>query len=259
MVARKKDVFLGGESSHYSAANTWLTTACITLDLAEHLKTLAPELTAKRNPEEQEKKFYELVSQRLAWSKEHDIARVLAEHSKGGHDNLRFRARGFNFPRQNVWQHLETIIRHPRHAGLISDVEGFIAALGVNPNKQPSEKTASRARDRAIFFYNRKTRFDMERHWAKKVNVCPFARHLDLPDSDTRCDLKENLAVRRWSILQFAATNRVELDIIEGKGKTKKKRNVLVSKWRCHWPRLQRFDLAPPGAIWYPLRKTRSR
>ena len=219
--------FPWGESSHYSAANTWLTTACITLDLADHLKTLAPELVAKRNPEEQEKKFYELVSQRLAWSKEHDIARVLAEHSKGGHDNLRFRARGFNFPRQNVWQHLEAIIRHPRHAGLISDVEGFIAALGVNPNKQPSEKLASRARDRAIFFYNRKTRFDMERHWAKKVNVCPFARHLDLPDPDTRCDLKENLAIRRWSILQFAATNRVELDIIEGKGKTKKKRNVL--------------------------------
>jgi HNH endonuclease len=219
--------FPWGESSHYSAANTWLATACITSDLADHLNTLAPELVAKRNPEEQEKKFYELVSQRLAWSKEHDIARVLAEHSKGGHDNLRFPARGFNFPRQNVWQHMEAIIRHPRHAGLISDVEGFIAALGINPNKQPNEKAASRARDRAVFFYNRKTRFDMERHWANKVNVCPFARHLDLPDPDIRCDLKENLAVRRWSILQFAATNRVELDIIEGKGKTKKKRNVL--------------------------------
>jgi hypothetical protein len=219
--------FPWGESSHYSAANTWLATACITSDLADHLKTLAPELIAKRNPEEQERKFYELVSQRLVWSKEHDIARVLAEHSKGGHENLRCRARGFNFPRQNVWQHLEAIIRHPRHAGLISGVEEFIAALGINPNKQPSEKGASRARDRAIFFYNRKTRFGMERHWAKKVNLCPFARHLDLPDPDTRCDLKENLNIRRWSILQFAATNRVELDIIEGKGKTKKKRNVL--------------------------------
>ena len=106
-------------------------------------------------------------------------------------------------------------------------MEGFIATLGINPNKQPNEKAANRARKRAIFFYNRKTRFDMERHWAKKVNVCPFARQLDLADPETRCDLKENLAVRRWSILQFAATNRVELDIVEGKGKTKKKRNAL--------------------------------
>lgn len=218
--------FPWGESNSYSAANTWLATACITSDVAEHLKTLAPELVAKIDSAEQEKKFYELVSQRLAWSKEHDIARVLAEHVKGGHDNLRCPARGFNFPRQNVWQHLEAIIRHPRHAGFISDVEGFIAALGINPNVQPNEKAASRARDRAIFFYNRKTRFDMERHWAKKVNVCPFARHLDLPDPDSRCDLKENLAVRRWSILQFATTHRVELDIIEGKGKTKKTSNV---------------------------------
>lgn len=219
--------FPWGESSLYSAANTWLSTACITTEMGEHLKTLAPELIAKKNPAEQEKKFYELINDRLKWSKEHDIARVLLEHSKGGHDNLRFPARGFNFPRQNVWQHLEAIIRHPRHTGFISDIEGFIAALGVDPNKQPNEKVATRARKRAIFFYNRKTRFDMERHWAKKVNVCPFARHLELANPEARCDLKENLAVRRWSILEFAATRRVELDIVEGKGKGKKKRNVL--------------------------------
>jgi hypothetical protein len=219
--------FPWGESAHYSAANTWLSTACITDEMAEHLKTLGPELIAKKNPSNQENKFNELILQRLAWSKEHDIARVLAEHSKSGHDNLRFPARGFNFPRQNVWQHLESIIRHPRHAGFISDVDKFIAALGINPNRQPDEKTANRARKRAIFFYNRKTRFDMERHWAKKVNVCPFARWLELDDVETRCDLKESLAVRRWNILEFSATRRVELDIVEGRGKTRTKRNVL--------------------------------
>jgi hypothetical protein len=217
--------FPWGESNQYSAANTWLATACITPEMADHLRTIAPELLAKKNPTDQEEKFNELILQRLAWSKEHEIARVLAEHSKGGHDNLRFRARGFNFPRQNVWRHLEDIIR--RHAHFISDLDGFIAALGVNPNKEPTEKAANRARKRAIFFYNRKTRFDMERHWAKKVNVCPFARWLELPDPETRCDLKESLAVRRWSILEFAATRRVELDLVEGEGKTKKKRNVL--------------------------------
>jgi hypothetical protein len=217
--------FPWGESNQYSAANTWLATACITSEMAEHLKTLAPELVAKKNPAEQESKFQQQILDRLAWSKEHDIARVLAEHSKGGHDNLRFRARGFNFPRQNVWQHLEDIIR--RHSKFIKNVDEFFATLGINPNKQPTEKAADRARKRAIFYYNRKTRFDMERNWAKKVNICPFARRLDLDDPDTRCDVKENLAVRRWSILEFAATRRVELDIVEGKGKSKTKRNVL--------------------------------
>lgn len=217
--------FPWGESNQYSAANTWLATACITSEMAEHLKTLALELVAKKSPAEQETKFQQQILERLEWSKAHDIARVLAEHSKGGHDNLRFRARGFNFPRQNVWEHLQEIIR--RHSQFIRNVEEFVAVLGINPNKQPTEKAASRARKRAIFFYNRKTRFDMERHWAKKVNVCPFARRLDLDDPETRCDVKENLAVRRWSVLEFAATRRVELDIIEGKGKSKTKRNVL--------------------------------
>ena len=217
--------FPWGESNQFSFANTWLSTACITPEMAEHLKTLSPELVAKRNPDEQEKKFYELISKQLEWSNEHDIARVLATHAKGGHDNLRSRARGFNFSRQNVWQHLELIIR--RHAHFISDVEEFIATLGDNPNKKQNEKEANRTRDRAIFFYNRKTRFDMERHWARKVNICPFARRLDLNDPETRCDLKENVAVRRWSTLQFLAGNRVELDIIDGKGKAKQKRNVL--------------------------------
>lgn len=218
--------FPWGESNLYSAAKTWLSTACITEAMAEHLRTIAPELTAKKNQTQQETEFYELLGERLRWSKENDIARVLAEHSKGGHDNLRSRARGFNFPRQNIWQHLEAIIRHPRHAGFVTDLEKFIAALGINPSKQPTEKTADRARKCAIFFYNRKTRFDMERHWAKKVNVCPFARRLESEDIEARCDLKEVLAVRRWSILEFAATRRVELDIVEGKGKTKAKRNV---------------------------------
>ena len=217
--------FPWGESNQYSAANTWLATACITPEMADHLKTLAPELVAKKNSAEQEYKFQQQILERLAWSKEHDIARVLAEHSKGGHDNLRFRARGFNSPRQNVWQHLEDIIR--RHSKFIKNVDEFIATLKINPNEQPTDKAADRARKRAIFFYNRKTRFDMERHWAKKVNICPFARRLDLNDPDTRCDVKENLAVRRWSILEFAATRRVELDIVEGKGKSKTKRNVL--------------------------------
>jgi hypothetical protein len=214
-----------GESPFFSAANTWLATAVITPELAQKLENDALELTAKKNPEAQKQKFLDLIRDRLAWSRDHNIARVLAEHSKGGHDNLRSRARGFNFPRQNVWRHLEEIIR--RHARFISDVDGFVVALSVDPSKEIHAGAANRARKRAIFFYNRKTRFDMERHWAKKVNACPFARRLELVDADARCSLKDNLAVRRWSMLEFGSARRVELDVVEGTGKAKQKRNLL--------------------------------
>ena len=216
-----------GESPFFSAANTWLATAVITPELAQKLEVDALELTAKKNPEEQKQRFIDLISERLAWSQKHNIARVLAEHTKGGHDNLRSRARGFNFPRQNVWQHLEELVR--RHARFLPDVDGFVAALGLNPNKERNWKIANRARKQTIFFYNRKTRLDMERHWAKKVNFCPFAWRLELAGTETRCDLKDNLNVRRWSMLEFAATRRVELDIVEGKGKARQKRSVLHS------------------------------
>ncbi len=217
--------FPWGESSHYSAANTWLATACITPEIADHLKTIAPELVAKKNPEDQEDKFNELILN--AWRGQRNmILRAFWQNIQKVAMTIFVSVRvGLIFPGKMSGSIWKQIIR--RHARFISDVEGFIAALGVNPNKQPNEKAASRARNRAIFFYNRKTRFDMERHWAKKVNVCPFARLLDLADPETRCDLKENLAVRRWSILQFAANKRVELDIVEGKGKARKKRNVL--------------------------------
>ena len=66
----------------------------------------------------------------------------------------------------------------------------------------------------------------MERHWATKVKVCPYARQLGLEEAEPRCDLKDDLQVRRWSVLEFAANRRVELDIVEGKGKTKKVRSA---------------------------------
>jgi len=222
----EEGTFPWGESPLLSKAAEWLATAYVTPELKEQIEQRAPGLVPGKNEEEQRNKFAELLRERLEWSQQHDIARVLAEHVKGGHDNLRTRARGYNFPRQKVWEHLETIVR--KHAHLIDDVEGFLAVLGLNPNKAANAKEAAKARKRAIFFYNRKTRFDMERHWEKKVNRCPFAGKLG-GNPDERCAENGDLNVRRWKALEFAATRRVEIEATEGKGATKKKRRCLHS------------------------------
>ena len=82
--------------------------------------------------------------------------------------HIRQQARGYAYPRKLVWSHLETICRN--HADLFDDVDGFLAELG-RPGSQKSE---------AIFRYNRKTRAEMEAHWAKKIGHCPFAAELGL-------------------------------------------------------------------------------
>ncbi|MEI8064557.1 MAG: HNH endonuclease domain-containing protein, partial [Verrucomicrobiota bacterium] len=111
---------------------------------------------------------------------------------------------------------------------LVDDVESFLAVLGLNPNKAANGKDAAKARKRAIFFYNRKTRFDMERHWERKVKPCPFAPVLG-GNANEPCAVNGDLNVRRWKALEFAATRRVEVDSTEGKGVTKKKRRFLHS------------------------------
>jgi hypothetical protein len=219
----EEGAFPWGDSPLLSKATEWLSTAYVTPDLKDDLERLAPQLLAGKSEDEQRQRFADLLRDRLEWSEKHDIARVLADHNKGGHDNLRTRARGFNFPRRKVWEHLETIIR--RHAHLVNDVDGFIATLGLNPNEQPDAQSAAKAKKRAIFFYNRKTRFDMERHWTKKVNTCPFAGKLG-GNPDERCAENGDQNVRRWKMLEFAATRRIDVDLTEGKGATKKKRQT---------------------------------
>ncbi len=221
----EEGAFPWGDSPLLSKATEWLSTAYVTQDLADKLQEQEPELQAGRKEQEQRDRFSYLLRDRVAWSGENDIARVLAEHSKGGHDNLRTRARGHNFPRHKIWEHLENIVR--RHTHLIEDVDGFLAVLGLNPSREKDAKKAEKSKRRAIFFYNRKTRPEMERHWAKKVNPCPFAAKLGLDNPDERCAENGDVNIRRWKVLEFAATRRVEIDLTEGKGAAKKKRSFL--------------------------------
>lgn len=223
--------FPWGESNQLTDARKWVEGSYISQEIRELLTSRLEELDSKRNPEKAREEFQAVLTDRFEWSQANSIEAILGKHAKGGHDNLRERVRGINFPRSQVWEHLVQIIHHPRHAGFIASPNEFIEELGVNPNRPccPPEtrlKESQRLRRRAIFFYNRKTRFEMERHWESKVKTCPFAPKLDLGDS-VACSPNCHPDVRRWKMLEFACTRRIELTATFGKGLSKTARTFL--------------------------------
>ena len=205
-----------GEGSTFSRAATWLTNAYVTTGLAEQLQGYADELTAGKDAQKSREHYLALIQARLAWSQEHELMSVLREHHKGGkHDNLRAPARGFAFPQHIIWDHLVSIVT--RHHSLIREPDAFLAALNINPKLAADKDSAARARSTAIFWYQRKTPFEMAEHWESKVARCPYAGgdKLNLSPPDQPCSLRSELAVRKWSMLEFAATRRVEVDAPE--------------------------------------------
>jgi hypothetical protein len=224
-----------GGSSKLSDAAQWLRTAYVTNELKDLIEDKLDELSADKSPEERREAFRVLLRDRFEWSNQHEIETILRDHAKGGHENIRPKARGVNFPRKAVWEHIQKIVRHERHKQFLSDPEGFLKELGIDPNHAggatPKQRlaNAARARRKAIFFYNRKSRPEMERHWAKKVKPCPYAHRLDseVERGQTICGEKGELAIRQWSVLEFAATRRVEIESSSGKGKERKSRRSL--------------------------------
>jgi|GEM_PF-1117746 len=203
-----------GRSSRLADALKWLTTATIDDTLAVRLQEYVQrrELAAKkRDPDAKWAEFDAEISRRLQVSNEHTLETVLKDHFKGDkHDNLRQRARGFAFPRHKVWEHLTQIVR--RHSALIGDAEGFLAALGIDPDDKklfPEVTSAAAAREKAIFWYNRKSIPEMEAHWAKKRKDCPYSIRLELGDQKTSA--RGHRALRMWAMLEFGMTRRVEM------------------------------------------------
>lgn len=205
--------FPWGEGTTFGRANARLANAYVTSELATELESYADELTAGKDVERSRERYLALIQERLAWSAEHDLMRVLREHHKGDkHDNLRIAARGYAFPQKIIWQHLLAIIEH--HRSLITDPDGFIEALSIDPKLCTDKTSAEKARQRAIFWYQRKTPFEMEEHWASKVSLCPYTseKKLNLLPADQRCDYRREISIRRWSMLEFASSRRVEVD-----------------------------------------------
>ena len=203
-----------GTSPKLAKAIDWLKTASIDDKTAEELSEIAKNRNLEVREGDADKRwaeFSERLAERIAFTKKHDIASVLEAHAKGDkHDNLRTRARGFAFPRAKVWEHLEFIVR--RHAHLIDDAEGFLCALGIQPDDRslyPDLPSSAAAREQAIFWYNRKTIFEMERHWQRKRKDCPFASRLGFVEQKT--SPRSDRALRLWSLAEFALTRRVEI------------------------------------------------
>ena len=212
-----------------------MLTASLDEEIAENLRELGPELewkAAKGKSEEERAQeqadnrqaWERLIEERLQYSREHNIARVLAEHAKSDkHTNLRERARGWNFPRKAVEGHIRQMLAHERHAEYLRDIPGFLAALFLKP-KTPEEKA------RAIFYYNRKTRAEMEVHWQSKTRECPYVEPLGLhlDKMATKCAPLSHWSVRRWLILEFLATRRLMLEVppMKVKGAPKVKGNA---------------------------------
>ena len=205
--------FPWGEGATFGRAIAWLSNAYLSAEMAGQLEGYADELSAKKDFEKTRERYLSLISERLEWSADHDLMGVLREHHQGDkHDNLRAPGRGIAFPQSIVSEHLLSIIE--RHRFMIQEPDAFIAALCVDPKLCKDKASAAAAREQAIFWYQRKTPFEMAEHWESKVSLCPYTaeKKLNLAPHDQRCDFRSALPIRQWSMLEFAATRRVEVD-----------------------------------------------
>jgi hypothetical protein len=123
-------------------------------------------------------------------------------------------------PRRLLEEHLRNIIT--RHKHLIPRVDEFISALFLKPDPAASPLLQKRAKEKAIFHFNRKTQSEAKAIWLRKTKECTLAKRLGLPPGKAG-DAKDQ-DIRRWRILEFAATRRVEIITTLGKGATKTER-----------------------------------
>ncbi len=184
-----------GAELDIKAADKWIRSAFVDAQMRDYLVSLTDSLTEKEDKQEAWKRLVEERHQKAA---QEGISTMLDAYA---HKKLNDRkARGFNYPRAHVRDHLETIIS--RHSHLIDDAEGFSAALFC-PNNTPAEKKQS------IFLYNRKTPTEAKSIFDRKVKNCPYCDWLGLPPA--KCCSAGELSYRRWALVDFLSVRRFEL------------------------------------------------
>lgn len=192
--------FPWGTDSSLSEASKWLSTTYVDTEMRHRLISLAPLMTYKKKEltPEQAELWTATVNERYAKAECEGIPATLADYAKKKLNDRK--ARGRNFPRSHVEEHLRAIIQ--RHTDLIDDAEGFTEALFLTNDTKENKQ-------RAIFHYNRKTPKEAQAHYEKKVKKCPYCTWLELPES--RCDLSGNTDVRKWKLIDFVSTRTFEL------------------------------------------------
>ena len=225
--------FPWGADGTIKAASAWLKTTHIDESSAENLiETILPELATKvsatgkelseadlRKDEEERDAFRHAVREQLRECETLDITAKLEIYRRCNNPRLRSAMRGENFPRTLVETHLREIIT--RHAHLIPEVEAFTRALFRKPDpshspllqKHSREQALlqKRAREHAIFHFNRKTQAEAKAIWDRKTKHCTLAAGLDLPEA--KVGKASEPDIRRWRVLEFAATRKVEIII----------------------------------------------
>lgn len=192
--------FPWGADSSLSEAKKWLSTTYVDDEMRQRLIALAPLMTYKNKElkDEQVQLWTEEVNARYNMAEKEGIPATLSDYVKKNINERK--ARGRNFPRSHVEEHLRTIIQ--RHADLIDDADGFTAALFLENNSTENKK-------HSIFKYNRKTPDEATAHFEKKVKKCPLCFWLDLPQQ--RCDLSGNPDIRKWKLIDFVSVRTFEL------------------------------------------------
>ena len=130
----------------------------------------------------------------------HPIDKMLENHTREkGHPNLRERARGKNFPRELIREHLLTICE--RHRDFF-------------PQQTASFEIAMKEL-KSILDYHRRTPEEAEHLWLRKTKNCPFAKRLHeagkISSANIKCDLRSDARVRRFNLLMFLAERGIEL------------------------------------------------
>lgn len=192
--------FPWGADSSMSEAAKWLSTTYVDAEMRHQLISLAPLMTYKKKKlnEKQTELWVATVNARYAMAESEGIPATLEDYAKKKLNDRK--ARGRNFPRSHVEEHLRTIIQ--RHTNLIDDADGFKEALFL-PNDTKENKK------RAIFHYNRKTPKEAKDHYETKVKKCPYCSWLELPESP--CALSGNTDIRKWKLIDFVSTRTFEL------------------------------------------------
>ncbi len=188
-----------GDSTELKDAERWLKSNMVDATMCANLKALTAVLT--KNDEEITPEvcdaWCKLVDERHAKENQEGIPAILAAYA---HTHLNERkARGFNFPRAHVRSHLQEIIERHRH--LIKDCDAFLQALFLPCTGENKE--------RAIFYYNRKTAEESQRHFKRKVKDCPYCEWLGLPRQ--KCGSNGDKDIILWKLLDFVSNRTFDI------------------------------------------------